>query len=75
MAFLLYISIYISVQMIFGIAAKWMIGHEASVLSGDLWKNFDAFNQGLLSFPLYIPGTAFYKCMQVYLPIYHVLTD
>ncbi|KAG2551186.1 hypothetical protein PVAP13_9KG381700 [Panicum virgatum] len=51
-------------SMIFGIAAKWMIGHEASVLSGDLWKNFDAFNQGLLSFPLYIPGTAFYRCMQ-----------
>jgi len=51
--------------MIFGIAAKWMIGYVASVLSGDLWKNFDAFNQGLLSFPLYIPGTAFYRCMQV----------
>ncbi|KAF8698809.1 hypothetical protein HU200_035068 [Digitaria exilis] len=51
-------------SMIFGIAAKWMIGYEASVLSGDLWKNFDAFNQGLLSFPLNIPGTAFYKCMQ-----------
>lgn len=60
----------ICVQMIFGIAAKWMIGYEASVLSGDLWKNFDAFNQGLLSFPLNIPGTAFYKCMQVYLLIY-----
>nr|CAB3500459.1 unnamed protein product [Digitaria exilis] len=51
-------------SMIFGIAAKWMIGYEASVLSGDLWKNFDAFNQGLLSFPLNFPGTAFYKCMQ-----------
>ncbi|CAL4914991.1 unnamed protein product [Urochloa decumbens] len=51
-------------SMIFGIAAKWMIGHEASVLSGDLWKNFDAFNQGLLSFPIHIPGTAFYRCMQ-----------
>nr|CAB3500465.1 unnamed protein product [Digitaria exilis] len=51
-------------SMIFGIAAKWMIGYEASVLSGDLWKNFDVFNQGLLSFPLNIPGTAFYKCMQ-----------
>ncbi|CAN6284314.1 unnamed protein product [Urochloa humidicola] len=51
-------------SMIFGIAAKWMIGYEASVLSGDLWKNFDAFNQGLLSFPIHIPGTAFYRCMQ-----------
>ena len=62
--------------MIFGIAAKWMIGYVASVLSGDLWKIFDAFNQGLLSFPLYIPGTTFYRCMPVvYQPIYFVLMD
>ncbi|KAI5014214.1 hypothetical protein ZWY2020_055604 [Hordeum vulgare] len=51
-------------SMIFGITAKRLISYDPSSSDGKLWKEFDAFLQGLLAFPLYIPGTAFYKCMQ-----------
>ncbi|KAI5014218.1 hypothetical protein ZWY2020_055608 [Hordeum vulgare] len=51
-------------SMIFGITAKRLISYDSSSSDGKLWKEFDAFLQGLLAFPLYIPGTAFYKCMQ-----------
>ncbi|KAF8754424.1 hypothetical protein HU200_011478 [Digitaria exilis] len=52
-------------SMIFSVTAKWLISYDASSLvSGELWKNYDAFTRGLMSFPLNIPGTAFYKCMQ-----------
>ncbi|CAL4903053.1 unnamed protein product [Urochloa decumbens] len=30
----------------------------------ELWKHYDAFTNGLMSFPLNIPGTAFYKCLK-----------
>ncbi|CAD6221222.1 unnamed protein product [Miscanthus lutarioriparius] len=29
-----------------------------------LWKCFDACTRVLLAFPLCVPGTAFYRCMQ-----------
>uniref|UniRef100_A0A3Q7HI15 Cytochrome P450 n=1 Tax=Solanum lycopersicum TaxID=4081 RepID=A0A3Q7HI15_SOLLC len=29
-------------------------------------ENFVAFIKGLISFPLYFPGTAYYKCLQVF---------
>lgn len=63
-------------QMIFNVTAKWLISYEASASSGELWKNYDMFTRGLLAFPLNIPGTAFYSCMQVYSPIliYQILT-
>ncbi|OEL14121.1 Cytochrome P450 87A3 [Dichanthelium oligosanthes] len=32
--------------------------------SRELTKNYSAFLQGLISFPLYVPRTTFYKCMQ-----------
>ncbi|KAK8459191.1 hypothetical protein SEVIR_2G096800v4 [Setaria viridis] len=32
--------------------------------SRELTKNYSAFLQGLISFPLYVPGTTFYRCMQ-----------
>ncbi|VAH34178.1 unnamed protein product [Triticum turgidum subsp. durum] len=51
-------------SMIFSITAKRLISYDSSSSDGKLWKQFDAFLQGLLAFPLYIPGTAFYKCMQ-----------
>jgi len=51
-------------SMIFSITAKRLIGYDSSTSDGKLWKQFDAFIQGLVSFPLYFPGTAFYKCMQ-----------
>uniref|UniRef100_A0ACD5V7R0 Uncharacterized protein n=1 Tax=Avena sativa TaxID=4498 RepID=A0ACD5V7R0_AVESA len=51
-------------SMIFSITAKILIGYDSSTSDGKLWKQFDAFIRGLVSFPLYFPGTAFYKCMQ-----------
>ncbi|TVU25238.1 hypothetical protein EJB05_27727, partial [Eragrostis curvula] len=52
-------------SMIFSVTAKWLISYDyESASSGELWKHYDAFTRGLFSFPLSIPGTAFYKCMQ-----------
>ncbi|XP_047078280.1 cytochrome P450 87A3-like [Lolium rigidum] len=52
-------------SMIFSVTAKRLISYdESSSSEGKLWMQFNAFLQGLLAFPLYIPGTAFYKCMQ-----------
>ncbi|KAF7012850.1 unnamed protein product [Triticum aestivum] len=51
-------------SMIFSITARRLISYDSSRSDGKLWKQFDAFLQGLLAFPLYVPGTAFYKCMQ-----------
>ncbi|CAN6323133.1 unnamed protein product [Urochloa humidicola] len=51
-------------RMIFGVTAKKLISHDDAAAHGSLWKCFDAWTKGLLSFPLCVPGTAFYKCMQ-----------
>jgi hypothetical protein len=51
--------------MIFDLTAKKLIGFGPDK-SRRLRKNFDAFFQGLVSFPLYFPGTTFYGCIQVY---------
>lgn len=50
--------------MIFAVTAKKLISHDDAASGGSLWKCFDAWTKGLLSFPLCVPGTAFYKCMQ-----------
>jgi len=52
----------VSLQMIFSVTAKWLIGYDASVSAEELWKFYDI--RGLVAFPLNIPGTAFYRCMQ-----------
>jgi len=51
-------------RMIFGVTAKKLISHDDAASQGSLWKCFDAFTRGMLSFPLCVPGTAFYQCMQ-----------
>ena len=51
--------------MIFGVTARKLISHDDAASQGSLWKCFDACTRGLLSFPLCVPGTAFYQCMQV----------
>ncbi|TVU45828.1 hypothetical protein EJB05_05331, partial [Eragrostis curvula] len=52
-------------RMIFGVTAKKLISHDdAAASGGSLWRCFDACTRGLLSFPLCLPGTAFYRCMQ-----------
>lgn len=50
--------------MTFGVTAKKLISHDDAASQGSLWKCFDAFTRGMLSFPLCVPGTAFYQCMQ-----------
>ena len=51
--------------MIFDLTAKKLISYEADKSSENLRDNFVAFIQGLISFPLDIPGTAYHKCLQV----------
>jgi hypothetical protein len=53
-------------KMIFDPMAKKLIGFGPEK-SRKLRKNLDVFFQGMVSFPLYFPGTAFYKCIQVLL--------
>ncbi|KAJ4798293.1 cytochrome P450 family protein [Rhynchospora pubera] len=51
--------------MTFNLAAtKLMSYEESSSLLEDLRKNVFAFIQGLFSFPVYIPGTSFYKSLK-----------
>jgi hypothetical protein len=35
--------------------------------SAELRKNIDTLSKGLLSFPIYFPGTSFYRSMKVFL--------
>ncbi|KAG0548298.1 hypothetical protein BDA96_01G155100 [Sorghum bicolor] len=51
-------------RMIFGVTAKKLISHDDVASGGSLWKCFDAWTKGLMSFPICVPGTAFYRCMQ-----------
>ncbi|WVZ82634.1 hypothetical protein U9M48_029879 [Paspalum notatum var. saurae] len=52
-------------RMIFGVTAKKLMSHDdAAASGGSLWKWFHDWTSGLLSFPLSVPGTTFYKCMQ-----------
>ncbi|KAL3499400.1 hypothetical protein ACH5RR_038493 [Cinchona calisaya] len=51
-------------SMIFDLTAKKLISHAPEKCSENLRENFVAFIQGLISFPLDIPGTAYHKCLQ-----------
>ncbi|CAL9030002.1 unnamed protein product [Prunus brigantina] len=51
-------------SMIFDLTAKKLISYDSSKSSENLRDNFVAFLQGLISFPLDIPGTAYHKCLQ-----------
>ena len=53
-------------QMIFSLTAKKLMSYDSSNSSDKLRENFSAFGDGLIAFPLAIPGTAFYKCLQVH---------
>ncbi|KAK1304876.1 Cytochrome P450 87A3 [Acorus calamus] len=50
--------------MIFDLTAKKLISYDPNESSEDLRLNFVAFMQGLISFPVNIPGTAYNKCLQ-----------
>ncbi|KAF7828311.1 cytochrome P450 87A3 [Senna tora] len=51
-------------RMIFDLTAKKLISYDSVKSSENLRENFVAFIQGLISFPLEIPGTAYHKCIQ-----------
>ncbi|CAN1184319.1 Cytochrome P450 87A3 [Linum perenne] len=49
---------------IFDLTAKKLISYDQDKSSENLRENFVAFIQGLISFPLNIPGTAYNKCLK-----------
>ncbi|KAK8520907.1 hypothetical protein V6N13_077039 [Hibiscus sabdariffa] len=51
-------------SMIFDLTAKKLISYDQDNSTVNLRGNFVAFIQGLISFPLDIPGTAYHKCLQ-----------
>ena len=52
------------VQMVFDLSANKLLSLEPS-RSKILRRSFFDFVRGLISFPLYLPGTAYYSCMKV----------
>ncbi|KAG5589379.1 hypothetical protein H5410_039893 [Solanum commersonii] len=53
-----------SAKMIFDITGKKLIDFDYENSMRKCVENFVAFIKGLISFPLYFPGTAYYKCLQ-----------
>ncbi|GAA0170488.1 oxygenase [Lithospermum erythrorhizon] len=51
-------------RMIFDLTAKKLISYDSEKSPENLRENFVAFIQGLISFPLDVPGTAYHKCLQ-----------
>ena len=58
--------------------AKKLFGYEEAKASKKLRESYKAFLDGLISFPLNIPGTAFHACLKVrnyiYIYKYHKIT-
>lgn len=58
---------YFFLQMIFDITGKKLISYDSENSTENVCENFVAFVKGLISFPIYFPGTAYYKCLQVFI--------
>lgn len=52
-------------QLVFKLAAKKILNYDEKKSGKKLRDCYKAFMDGFISFPLYIPGTAFYACIQV----------
>ncbi|XVF79041.1 hypothetical protein PTKIN_Ptkin14bG0187800 [Pterospermum kingtungense] len=50
--------------MIFNMSSKIMMGYEPEKSKENSAENFDNLLDGFMRFPLYIPGTDFYRCMK-----------
>ncbi|GMJ14863.1 cytochrome P450, family 87, subfamily A, polypeptide 2 [Hibiscus trionum] len=63
--------------MIFEFSAKHMLGYEAerSWDHENMVGNLSNFLEGLMSFPLRIPGTAFYRCRQRQQKVMKVISE
>lgn len=60
--------------MIFDLTAKLLFGYEAKTSNEkNLSERFTYFLQGLMSFPLNVPGTTFHQCLEVR-TYFHLLT-
>ncbi|KAJ9680925.1 hypothetical protein PVL29_020047 [Vitis rotundifolia] len=53
-----------SANMVFEYFAKKLFGYEEAKASKKLRESYKAFLDGLISFPLNIPGTAFHACLK-----------
>ncbi|KAJ4727012.1 Cytochrome P450 [Melia azedarach] len=53
-----------SSQMTFEFASKKIIGYDERKYGKKLRENYIAFREGMVSVPLYFPGTAFHACLQ-----------
>ncbi|XP_043717919.1 cytochrome P450 87A3-like [Telopea speciosissima] len=51
-------------SMIFELVAKKLISYDEEISSKKLLESFMIFIRGLISFPLNVPGTTYYKCLQ-----------
>ncbi|XP_043717920.1 cytochrome P450 87A3-like [Telopea speciosissima] len=61
--------------MIFELAAKKLISYDEEISSKKLLDSFMIFIRGLISFPLNVPGTTYYKCIQGQKKIMKVLKE
>lgn len=52
-------------QMVFDITSKMLMSYEPEKSKENLVENLSNILDGLMRFPLYIPGTAFYRCVKV----------
>ncbi|XP_023912818.1 cytochrome P450 87A3 [Quercus suber] len=50
--------------MIFDFTAKQLFSFQADKSKEDICESFTNFLQGLMSFPINIPGTAYHRCLQ-----------
>ncbi|KAL3502432.1 hypothetical protein ACH5RR_036881 [Cinchona calisaya] len=50
--------------MVFDFTAKMLLGYESDNSLDNLSEKFNNIVEGLMSFPLNIPGTAFHECMK-----------
>lgn len=54
----------VTTTMAFGIASKKLMSYDQSKYSENLKGMFTGFLQGLMAFPLNIPGTAYHNCLK-----------
>ncbi|ESR56222.1 hypothetical protein CICLE_v10019989mg [Citrus x clementina] len=62
-------------EMIFESSAKKLISYDESKYSKKLRQNYRAFKLGIVSFPMYFPGFAFYDCIKGRKHIRKVIED